>query len=271
MHGCVVQAGELTSRKLTRTPSLVLRFLSYGSLVADRWPTRLDIRLPLFHLSRQHFWEPMTADGAPATSPESTTVCEIRPEFFQFLSDPTFLADARMLLLSRYFKPGEREGLLESMGIPAEDRPAANLRMQRVEREALAAAKRKGRSARFAIQVVSRYKFTCALTGFSCITADGAVVVDAAHIEQWSTSQNDELTNGLALCKNAHWMFDEGLWSVAENGTVLVAPGRFKETGPGDLRLATYADRALQFAAGVSLRPSTESLRRHRHHHGFTD
>jgi putative restriction endonuclease len=265
----LVEAGEVRSRNLTRTPSLVLRFMSYGSLVADRWPTRLDIRLPFFHLSRQDFWGPMTADRAPATSPESTTVCEIHPEFFQLLSDPTFRTDARMLLLSRYFQPAEREGLLESMGIPVEARPAAKLRMQQVESEALAAAKRKGRSARFAIQVVSRYKFTCALTGLSCITADGATIVDAAHIEQWSTSQNDDLTNGLALCKSAHWMFDEGLWSVADNGTVLVAADRFKESGPGDLRLAAYVGRSLQFPAAASLRPSAESLRRHRRHHGF--
>ena len=33
--------------------------------------------------------------------------------------------------------------------------------------------------------------------------------VDAAHIESWATSENDDIQNGLALCKNAHWMFDE--------------------------------------------------------------
>jgi putative restriction endonuclease len=42
----------------------------------------------------------------------------------------------------------------------------------------------------------------------------GAAIVDAAHIEPFAETQKDDIENGLALCKNAHWMFDEGLWSV---------------------------------------------------------
>lgn len=57
-----------------------------------------------------------------------------------------------------------------------------------------------------------------------CVSSGGSVVVDAAHIEPWSTSQKDGLSNGLALCKNAHWMFDEGLWAVAADGPILLAP-----------------------------------------------
>ena len=110
------------------------------------------------------------------------------------------------------------------------------------------AARKKGRSARFAVQVVSRYKFTCALTGLCCLTADGAAIVDAAHIEPSAESQNDDIENGLALCKNAHWMFDEGLWSVRGDGRVVLAPQRFTENGPEGLRLQPYAGRLLQFA-----------------------
>lgn len=79
--------------------------------------------------------------------------------------------------------------------------------------ESVEAAKRKGRSARFAVRVVSEYRYTCALTGYRCLTSDGATIVDAAHIEQWAKTQNDDPANGLALSKNAHWMLDEGLWT----------------------------------------------------------
>ena len=131
------------------------------------------------------------------------------------------------------------------------------------------AARRKGRSARFAVQVVSRYKFTCALTGLCCLTTDGAAIVDAAHIEPWAASENDDIQNGLALCKNAHWMFDEGLWSVQADGRVVLAPYRFTENGPEALRLQPYGGRLLQFADGVTLRPNPEYFARHRAFHGF--
>ena len=32
------------------------------ALVAERWPTRLDLRLPFFHLSTQEFWEALDAE-----------------------------------------------------------------------------------------------------------------------------------------------------------------------------------------------------------------
>ena len=73
----MVEAGELPSRAFTRSPGLVLRFRSYGALVAERWPSRLDIRLPFFHLHTQGFWEALDATMRPAGSPETCSVCEM--------------------------------------------------------------------------------------------------------------------------------------------------------------------------------------------------
>ena len=231
----MAEQGELTSRTLTRTAGLVLRFRNYATLVADRWPHKLDFRLPFYHLSSQKFWEPFNAEMQRAASPETTVVCDMHPEFFDLLADASFRMKARIVLTSQYFEPAERIALLESMGLHAGDVgvPSTGL----VLKEAAEAAKRKGRCARFAVRVVSEYRFTCALTGYCCMTADGASIVDAAHIEPWSETQNDEITNGLALSKNAHWMFDEGLWSVDNNLRVVVNTKKFKEHGPEMIRL----------------------------------
>ena len=106
--------------------------------------------------------------------------------------------------------------------------------------EAAEDAKRKGRSARFAVRVVSEYRFTCALTGYRCISGHGSTIVDAAHIERWATSGNDDPSNGLALSKNAHWMFDEGLWSADDELRVVTATARFTESGPESIRLTPW-------------------------------
>ena len=265
----MAEAGMVTSRMLTRTPELVLRFKTYGALVTERWPTKLDMRMPFYYLKTQQFWQPFTSQQTPAASPETCTLCEMDQEFFTLLSDPVFREKARLLLLFTYFERKERLALLESMGLATRNLDTIEWQMETITKEAAQAAKRKGRSARFKVQVVSTYQFTCALTGFRCLTGEGAVVVDAAHIEQWARSQNDELTNGLALCKNAHWMFDEGLWSVGGDGRIIVARERFSESGPQDLKLATYHGRRLCFAEGVKLRPNMEALEQHRHHHGF--
>jgi putative restriction endonuclease len=265
----MAEAGELPRRTFTRTANLVLRFKEYGSLATERWPTRLDLRMPFFYLKSQGFWQSFTLEMAPAQSPETCFVNEIHEEFFDLLGDADFRLKARLLLVSRYFEPRERVALLESLGLCADGMEKAEKKMLELNEEGEEAARRRGRGARFAVQVVSRYKFTCALTGLFCMTADGAVIVDAAHIESWAESENDDIQNGLALCKNAHWLFDEGLWSVNADGRVMLAPYRFTENGPEALRLQPYQGRLLQFADGVTLRPNPEYFCRHRASHGF--
>jgi putative restriction endonuclease len=88
--------------------------------------------------------------------------------------------------------------------------------------------------------------------------------VDAAHIEPWSETQNDELANGLALSKSAHWMFDAGLWTVDDDLRVMVNAARFVEAGPDALQLRAAAGRPLHFDPQARLRPSLECLRRRR-------
>ena len=247
----MVEAGEFPARAFTRSPGLVLRFRSYGSLVADRWPTRLDLRLPFFHLSTQGFWEALDPEMRAAGSPDTSAVCEMNPEFFDLLADAGFRLKARVVLITKYFDPAERIALFESLGIQGGNGsppPTA-----RVMEEAEEAAKRKGRSARFAVRVCSEYRYTCALTGYRCVTGDGATIVDAAHIEGWAATQNDDPTNGLALSKNAHWMFDAGLWSADENLRIVVNNRAFTEHGPEPLRLGSFAGRHLQFDPAVRI------------------
>lgn len=71
--------------------------------------------------------------------------------------------------------------------------------------------------------VVSTYDHRCALCGVRIITAEGHTVVDAAHIIPWTRSRNDDIRNGLALCKICHWAFDEGMMGVSEKYDVITS------------------------------------------------
>jgi len=266
--------GELPGRSLTRTPDLALRFRSYGTLVAERWPNRLDLKLPFFHLSSQGFWTPLAIGRERATDPEHCVACELDPEFHGLLADPEFRLQARQVLISRYFEPVEQVALFETLGI--EGRALGADAAGKVLAKAMANARRKGRSARFQVRVVDDYRHTCALTGYRCFTADGSSIVDAAHIESWAATQNDELTNGLALSKSAHWMFDQGLWSVDDDLRVVVHPQRFMEAGPEAAGAASREQRPEARGQSVRkpsrdpqarLRPSLGNLRRHRMRH----
>ena len=55
------------------------------------------------------------------------------------------------------------------------------------------------------------------------MTTSGISVIDAAHILPHSRFKNDDIRNGLALCKTHHWLFDKGLMAVDEHYRVEVS------------------------------------------------
>jgi len=264
----MIEEGELTQRTFTRMPGLVLRFRTYGALITDRWPSKLDLKMPFYYLKSQKFWNAYAMDMSPGQSPESCIMCEMDEEFFHAATDSDFRLKARLLLISKYFTQSEQIALMESMGL-GHFRNEGEQRRKEIVLDAEKAAEKKGRNARFSVQVVSKYQYTCALTGLRCMTSEGAAIVDAAHIDPWAISNDDNLTNGLALSKNAHWTFDQGLWSVRFDGRIIIANERFTEIGPDPLRLTTYTSCFLQFAPGTSLRPDPEYFARHCKHHGL--
>ena len=71
--------------------------------------------------------------------------------------------------------------------------------------------------------LVQCYDHRCALCGVRIITPEGHTVVEAAHIKPWSRFKDDEVQNGMALCRLCHWAFDEGLMSVDDNYQVLTS------------------------------------------------
>ena len=102
------------------------------------------------------------------------------------------------------------------------------------------------------------------LTGLRVTTVAGATIIDAAHIHQFARSQNNTPQNGIALCKNAHWLFDCGLWSLDDDYRVIVADEQFEEQAPDQKPLAEYAGRRLRLPKDERLWPEARHLAWHR-------
>src|SRR5262249_45932149 len=137
----------------------------------------------------------------------------------------------------KYFQPHERFGLYELTGmpVPSDDEIKRDATYKRPED-----AQKQGREARFRLSVVAAYNYTCALTGYRLTTITGGSIVDGAHIHQFADSRNNDPRNGLALTKNAHWLFDNGLWTLSDDYRVMVALKSVAEAGPEQHLLAPY-------------------------------
>lgn len=257
----LAEEGRLQSPDLPLTPELAFRFCTFWSIVAHRRTQRPEIRYPFFHLASDGVWTALDAQGSPASERREAWVARLSPGFLSLAQDPAWRDQARRVLIAAYFEPEERVSLASLLGLPIPTEAE-------VQRDAAYpdpdAAARRGREARFRLHVVSAYGYTCALTRYRVTTIDGSSIVDAAHIHEFASSRNNDPRNGLALCKNAHWLFDQGLWSLTDDFRVLVAREAFAEEGPEGHLLRPYAGRPIHLPADRQLWPDSEYIGWHR-------
>jgi putative restriction endonuclease len=241
---------------------LTFQFCTFWRIVAHRRKQRPDVRLPFHHLQSDGFWSALTQDGTPSPDARLTRSARLDPEFAACALDPLFRDQGRRLLIAKYFQPEERLALyaLVGMDVPSEEQ------IQRDAADSTSEAGERGRDVRFRLNVVAAYNYTCALTGYRLMTLTAGTIVDAAHIHQFARSRNNDPQNGLALCKNAHWLFDNGLWTISDDYKILVAADHFSEDSPDQTSLRAYHGRKLRLPADARLYPSPVHLAWHRKH-----
>lgn len=103
--------------------------------------------------------------------------------------------------------------------------------------------------------VLCAYDQRCAVTGLKLINGGGHAEVEAAHIRPVERNGPDSLRNGIALSGTAHWMFDRGLISLADDLEILVSRQVNDQEGV----------RAMINRSGRALAPQRLSDRPHPH------
>jgi len=247
------------------SPELAYQFKLFEHIVAHRRKQKLDIRMPFHHLRSSGVWTPLDKHGEPSTHRSVTTCVRLDPDFRAACLDAEFRQHAAVILIETYFRPTEQIALREMMGLTAttlipesEDEDD-----QTPEQE----ARTEGRTSRFRLDVVPAYNYTCALTGYRIITVDRGTIVDAAHIAPFRSSKNNDVRNGLALCKNAHWLFDAGLWSLDDEFCVIVADNTFDEHSPDQTPLKQMVGRRIRLPRDERYWPLPVNLEAHRKLH----
>ena len=261
----MAERGEVTGPELPLSPDLAFRFSVYWSVVAERRKQRPDVRLPFHHLKTSGIWQPLMPDGKPSPDKRLTAKVRLDPAFLTCLRDGNFRDKAKRVLIETppYFRAEERIALCSMLRL----KPAAADKLKEGEPLYNAPLER-GRDARFRIEVVVvAYKHTCALTGYRMTTLDMESIVDAAHIHEFSDSRNNDPRNGLALCKNAHWQFDRGLWSITDDYRVVVNAEKFIEEGVPGQKLAGFEGHRLFLPNDPKYWPDQTHLAWHRSRH----
>ncbi len=241
-----------------------------------------SIAFPFSRLSREPFWELVPQAGKTITDAVINNTASV--SYLRKYALGAKLDDG----LFRVMQSGEgREALREALLLSCfSEEAAAQLREQSViNREAFDYSRvleeqahlplvkeiveadnyrAAVRDQAFRRVVTTAYDHRCALCGIRIVTPDGHTVVEAAHIVPWSRSQNDDIRNGMALCRLCHWGFDEGMLGVSDNYTVITSRSiGIDPNFPG--LLTSLSGRGIVTPADRDKYPAREYLAEHRH------
>jgi len=76
----------------------------------------------------------------------------------------------------------------------------------------------------FRFLVLNAYQMRCAFTSRAIRLGDGLVNLEAAHIKPRAHRGLNLTCNGIALCRDLHWAFDKGAFTLTEDMRAEVHP-----------------------------------------------
>jgi putative restriction endonuclease len=270
-----IQRGAYLDSLITITPELTASFHHYWRSLVQSEYRQARMEFPFRHLYQEGFWH-FCRDGVEVAPDLNKTysLLQLSREF-----DGAFLSPDLWELLQQ---PGAIDALwahlvqtcfgLTPSGVPKPDTPKL-LAYEAEKLKAEAQSKFRVKKVRetssdgyyirhslFPRVVKNLYEDACAVCALAVRSEQGGGIVDAAHILPFGEFHNDDPRNGVALCKNHHWGFDAGWFSVGDDYKLLVS--------------SHLSDRASYIAPGTVLRlptslayaPAPDALAWHRAH-----
>lgn len=270
-----VENGEIATPEVKLTAELAFRFLGYWEIVGARGRAVGRAELPFFHLQSDGILHHVAYKGLDAalTSIRPTSIellnrvishAELPKDLFALMLDPQSRDVLRRVLIGgNWFLLEERTKLNAILGIEDDSSIQDADSVQSLGLEEVL----QGRDIRFRLQIVPIYGYSCLLCGVKVLLPSGITLVEAAHIHQFAQSRNDDVTNGMALCRNHHWAFDQGLWTLGNHFEVIVATDAFMEEAPNQPLLGGYHLRRVDLShLAVEHRPIQKHFDWHRKH-----
>ena len=266
----LIQKGGINENKIQLSDDLIAIFKKYIALTPGWNPT---IYNPFYRLKNEGFWH-LKRWGA-ATPPTSVrqlqragAYARLDDDLFTILRVSEYQEIFRQTLIDRYFPELRQE--IEYLTIEQEAEEYSEQLIQdtrhpfSIHRDIEAIqVETPIRSAGFRRAIMQVYAYTCAVCELNIRALSGESVTDAAHIIPFSVSYNDDIRNGISLCKSHHWAFDTGLISVNEADEVIVSPS-MREQGPTASMLTELRNKRLWLPRGEAYRPAQDALTWHR-------
>ena len=274
----LLEQGSVRQNRVFLSPELIATFLKFWSQLGSE-NHRADIALPFFHLRGDQFWHlkanPGYEEAIASRQVRFKTINALREavqyvhlddELFEHLQEPGSRFSLVDALITAWFsdKAGYIQQLWEVDALQDEEKQLRQRGGAIYQPEDL---KDEGRTivrdAAFRRVIVSVYEHRCALCELQVIDALAQNIVDGAHIKPFSLFYDDRIDNGISLCKNHHWAFDRGWFSIDDDYTLLISDS-LREESPHAKPMREFLGDRIRLPSHQQYYPRIEALRWHR-------
>ena len=288
----MIESGELYENYIHYEVIKKNKIHFFGDLIdafnnANESEWKPNIYNPFFHLKTNGFWHidpPKLQSKSPATTPtdrqlrNANASAKLDELLFILLVVPEYREILRETIINTYFsnlrydveKIIEEQRLIRSQEIEEESKEYSESLIEGTEcpfsphKEVESIqAETPIRSAGFRWAIMKIYNYTCAVCELNIRASTGESLTDAAHIIPFSVSYNDDIRNGISLCKSHHWAFDTGLISLNEEYHVIISSS-IREQGPTRWMLTELRDKLIRRPEDEQHYPAQDALAWHR-------
>ena len=260
----LIAEDEIKTNEIYITDKLIARFNQYRKLLSSN-TFKGNLVLPFFHLKNSEFWRLKFSDiydgGRPQTIPKLKSDVDyalLDNNLFRLLQNDNDRQQLVDTLLEVYFTYNSQN----------QDRVVEinnNLLQSTLEEKKAYIRRSVIRNAIFRKSVVYLYNYSCAFCRMKVQSAIRQNIVDGAHIKPLSIFNDNNIGNGISLCKNHHWAFDNGLFSADENYKIIVAKN-FAEHSPYAKSIKQFEQEKLLLPTSIEYFPRLDALEWHRNH-----
>lgn len=261
----IIENKIFVSDELTDTFNKCWKILSYEY--------KGGFHYPFFHLQSEGFWylelKPNFNGLQPKTMNKLRQAVEyasLDKELFEFIQDPESRKELIDTLIEVWFSSAQRE-LEEILQINQSFEEVGEQELVEIgTRETtpkIYLRKSLVRDSFFRKAVIHAYDYRCSLCQLRVIKSLTQSIVDGAHIKPFAQFYDNKIDNGISLCKNHHWAFDKGIFSIDDNYQVMIADN-FSEDSPKMKPIRDFQGEKILLPNSEEYFPHLEAIRWHR-------
>ncbi|NEP86517.1 MAG: HNH endonuclease [Okeania sp. SIO2C2] len=272
----LITQGLINNNHISVSEELISTFNKHWDILSSGiYKGKNRLHLPFYFLKSEGFWHIDLKSNSlkqPSSVKKLKEVVEyasLDPELFELLQDKNYRKELIDVLIATWFSANQKD-IKELLAINErfqkeddEEKHSINLLNQQQKQPKSYLRKSVVRDAVFRKAVVHSYKYKCAFCGMKVTMSIKQNIVDGSHIKPFAKFYDNRIDNGISFCKNHHWAFDKGLFTISDDYKIIVS-NNFQEESPNSKSMKEFNYNQLWLPNEKESFPRIEALQWHR-------